>query len=451
MPGAAGRVNVSDARSRIAELQPLRDRIVRSPQPSIATESPICEPSAIIVHGRDDVIISVRIPAALMALAVLYSPAAAQPLAATAEQQAAIETHPHVRQLTTFGSRPDWSPDGKRLLFVSKEYGDVYEIELATGNIRPITIHFPHKGFFRAYYLANGDFLLTGARDFSIAAPAYSRHYDSEMWVLKADLSGPPVPLDARNSEGVAVSRREMRIAFAEPQGERPPVKPDAELFSGDMRKGTPPKIYSAQIVYENGVPRLAERLLLLDCGDRASPVARVFAAQGLTCGSIEPQNFVPPSDAALVGMVISIPSDPARPIGFADIRITPFRLDISDGTLVPLADPGQYFEPEGIFPDGSHVLVEHDDGPLSFERLGTLDLWKLALDGSGRKVPVTRFNALHPELKSNQGVISPDGRWMAFGVSTAAIERRVAGQGTGLFLFDLAAAGLAEPPADAD
>jgi hypothetical protein len=27
---------------------------------------------------------------------------------------------PYITQLTAFGERPDWSPDGKRLLFLSK-------------------------------------------------------------------------------------------------------------------------------------------------------------------------------------------------------------------------------------------------------------------------------------------------------------------------------------------
>jgi hypothetical protein len=54
----------------------------------------------------------------------------------------------------------------------------------------------------------------------------------------------------------------------------------------------------------------------------------------------------------------------------------------------------------------------------------------------------VTRFNSIDPQLKSNQGVISPDGRWMVFGVSTAAVEKKVPGQGMGLFLMDMEAAG---------
>lgn len=37
---------------------------------------------------------------------------------------------PHIRRLTHFGERADWSHDGQRVLFVEKSFGDVYEIDL---------------------------------------------------------------------------------------------------------------------------------------------------------------------------------------------------------------------------------------------------------------------------------------------------------------------------------
>ena len=39
---------------------------------------------------------------------------------------------PHIKRITRFGERADFSHDGKKILFVEKTYGDVYEIELAT-------------------------------------------------------------------------------------------------------------------------------------------------------------------------------------------------------------------------------------------------------------------------------------------------------------------------------
>jgi hypothetical protein len=43
----------------------------------------------------------------------------------------------YIKRLNYFGERPEWSHDGKKVLFVSRTFGDVYEIEVATGKIEP--------------------------------------------------------------------------------------------------------------------------------------------------------------------------------------------------------------------------------------------------------------------------------------------------------------------------
>src|SRR5438034_2369912 len=64
---------------------------------------------------------------------------------------------PHITQVTWFGERADWSHDGRKILFVSKTFGDALEMDLATKAIRNLTAHYPHCGYTRALYLANGD------------------------------------------------------------------------------------------------------------------------------------------------------------------------------------------------------------------------------------------------------------------------------------------------------
>src|SRR5438132_151629 len=67
---------------------------------------------------------------------------------------------PHITQVTWFGERADWSLDGKRILFLAKTFGHVYELELSTKIIRAMTHHYPHYGYTRALYLADGNILL---------------------------------------------------------------------------------------------------------------------------------------------------------------------------------------------------------------------------------------------------------------------------------------------------
>jgi hypothetical protein len=77
---------------------------------------------------------------------------------------------PHVRLVTDVGMRPDWSPDGTALLYLDRApVGDVWRIDVATGETGLLTGHFAHRGFTRAQYLKNGDVLLCGST--SRAAP----------------------------------------------------------------------------------------------------------------------------------------------------------------------------------------------------------------------------------------------------------------------------------------
>jgi hypothetical protein len=41
---------------------------------------------------------------------------------------------PYIQQLTHFGERADWSHDGKKILFLTKMFGDAMELDLATGH-----------------------------------------------------------------------------------------------------------------------------------------------------------------------------------------------------------------------------------------------------------------------------------------------------------------------------
>jgi len=293
----------------------------------------------------------------------------------------------YIRQVTHFGQRADFSHDGKRILFLEKTFGDVYEVELGTKIIRPMTHRYYHEGYTRALYLANGDILLSGARKFDANDPQASRsEKNAELWILKKDLSGPPVPLGEKCSEGPAVSRRNMRIAWT--QGGA---------------------FYMADIVYENGKPGLANRKKILDKRDLPFETG------------LETQNFRPPDEKELIFSAY----------GYQGTEV--MGLDIETGKVVNYSQaPNQYDEPEGIFPDGKHTLVECD----KHNRKGTqyIDIYKLALDGSARTERVTLFSN-YAGYKASNPVVSDDGRYMAF---QFAKRGDMAGVGRGILVFDL-------------
>jgi len=292
----------------------------------------------------------------------------------------------YIKQVTHFGQRADFSHDGKRILFLERTFGDVYEVELETGIIRPMTHRYFHEGYTRALYLANGDILLSGARQFDANDPWVSRsEKNAELWVLKKDLSGPPVALGEKCSEGPAVSRRSMRIAWT--QGGA---------------------FYMADIAYKDSKPRLTNRKKILDKRDLPFETG------------LETQNFRPPDEKELIFSAY----------GYQGTEV--MGLDIETGNVVNYSQaPDQYDEPEGIFPDGKYTLVECD----KHNRKGTqyIDIYKLALDGSARIERVTLFSN-YAGYKASNPVVSDDGRYMAFQV---AKRGDMAGVGRGILIFD--------------
>ena len=293
----------------------------------------------------------------------------------------------HIRRVTHFGQRADWSHDGRRILFIEKTFGDVYEAQLETKIIRPVTHHYFHEGYTRALYLSNGDILLSGARQFDAKNPWPSRNEkNAELWVLKRDLSSAPVPLGEKCSEGPTVSRKHMRIAWT--QGGA---------------------FYMADIVYENGAAKLANKKKILDKQDLPFKTG------------LETQNFRPPDEKELIFSAY----------GYQGTEVA--GLDIETGKVVNYSKaPNQYDEPEGIFPDGKHTLVECDKHDTKGSQ--HIDVYKLALDGSGKTERLTFFGD-YPGYKASNPVVSDDGRYMAF---QFAKRGDPAGVGRGILIFDL-------------
>jgi hypothetical protein len=296
------------------------------------------------------------------------------------------ELPPWIERITHFGQRADFSHDGKRILFLEKTFGDVYEVEIETKKIRPLTHHYFHEGYTRALYLSNGDILLSGARKFNSEDPWPSREKYAELWVLKHDLSEPPIPLGELCFEGPAVSRKRMHIAWT---------------------LGV--SFFEADIVYEQGIPKLINKTEI--------PYDVKMLPKGY---EVETQNFRPPDEKELIFSV------------YVDYVAEVMGVDIESGTVINYTNtPPQYDEPEGIFPGGQHILVESDKHNLKGPDY--IDIYKLALDGSGKMDRITNF-VDYPGYEATNPVLSDDGRFMAFQV---AKKGDAAGVGHGILLYD--------------
>jgi hypothetical protein len=346
--------------------------------------------------------VTTRIRALLVQLSVgaLLLDVSAAVAAETVPSNPAENLPSHTRRLTWFGERADWSHDGTRILFLEKTFGDVFEVEVATGRILPLTNTFPHHGFTRALYLSNGDILLSGPEKLDPKNPGDART-QCFLSVLPRGGGRPPVPLGTKCSEGPTPSRRRLHIAWTQNSAQYPD-----ELPRGASR------IVEADLIYENGSPRLANQRVALESRDLP-----------FTC-NLECQNFVPPEERTLTFSAYNYQGGEA------------FLLDLASGKATNLTNNAElYEEPEGTFPDGKFTLVETDRQRPGGWR--NIDLWKLALDGSGAMQRLTFFNDVDG-YKASNGVVSDDGRWLAFQLARSVDE---AGVGYGIFVMDLTTA----------
>jgi len=312
---------------------------------------------------------------------------------------------PHITQVIWFGERADWSHDGKKILFLSKTFGDALEIDLQTKRIRNLTAHYPHPGYTRALYLANGDILLSGPEAFDPKRVGEAR-VQCCLSVLDKSLSKPAQPLGTKCSEGPAVSRKRMHIAWTHVAAEYPD-----EMPAGSSR------IQEADIVYEDGPPKLANRWLIIDSRDLA-----------FKC-TMESQNYRPPDEKELTFSAYGHQGTDVCGVDLVSKKVVNYS-----------NSPGQYDEPEGIYPDGQFTLVECDKQNLKGS--GNVDLWKLKLDGSGQYERLTYFSD-YPGYKASNPVVSDDGKFIAFQM---AKSREAAGVGHGLFVYEIEKAKKSQP-----
>lgn len=315
----------------------------------------------------------------------------------------------HIKRITGFGERPQFSLDGKKVMFLGTVLGDVYEYDLASGYIRTLTGHFRHYGFTRAFYMSNGDILLCGPTasfDRKDADAREEARRKSMMFVLDKSLTKPPVSLGELASEGPAVSRRSMKVAWTHRWQQHP-----ERLQEGESQ------IFVGEIAYEGGTPRIVNKKLVAD--SRQWKEHKTW--------SFETQDFIPPEEKSITLAVYLMDGT---------TNTDAFRLDLESGKLSNLTKaPEWYDEPEGIFQDGKYTLVE--SAPSRGKPWVMVDMYKVPLDGSGRKQRLTYFNEWKGYAADN-AVVSDDGRWMAFQMGRRGAE---SGEGFGIFLFNLAAA----------
>ena len=322
--------------------------------------------------------------------------------------------------------RPDWSPDGTRLVLLDAPIGDVWEHDLATGATRNLTGTALPAGVLRAHHLSNGDLLLCALTERSPGEPESDR-FNGQLFLLQRPLgTRAPARLGEGCWEGVAVSKQpgSTRIAWNQSTIDFTAV-PEVfvEALAGESI------VFTGRIAYDgNGAPTIAERKAVLDKRDVSPDTPAVEAQDFRTL-----QDGDPDPDDELIFSAYFHRGGQAMGV------------NLDTGAVTDYAPTSPYYEEaEGVDPAGRYVLVERDLTVTLFP--GMLDIWRLPLDGSGTFERLTTFDH-YAGYGANNPVVSPDGTRVAFGLKIEGEE----GESDGILLMDLAdvpSSPAATPPA---
>ncbi|MGH9547423.1 MAG: TolB family protein [Terriglobales bacterium] len=303
---------------------------------------------------------------------------------------------PNIEVLTHFGERADISPDNQRVAFMAKSFGDAMVVDLKSRIIQCLTCNVPGAAFLRVMHLVTGDYILIGPDHFENVHTSRTR--DNELWFLSKARGAKPIKLGQKMSEGAAISKKTLKIAFSQVAAQSPDLAPEASrLVVADLDLSGVPRLVNQKTVYES-----KDRSCVIEAQDFYDNDTKMT----FTC-------YEPEGHSSVMG------------------------IDLKTGQVTNFSTaPGSYNEVEGIFPDGLYAAVEAD---RQCEQLGgargsgNIDLWKLRLDGTGKDFTRLTFFNDYEGGKASNPVISTDGRFMAF---QSAKTDDPAGVGYGILIY---------------
>jgi len=328
------------------------------------------------------------------------------PFAAPSKAQDPLDNlPPGVRVITSFGERAVFSPDGSKVAFIERAYGDAFELDLKTGAMRNLTAHLPNPGFLRVHYMADGSFLLLGPRSIG-ANKEETRAAHIEMWWMDAKAQGQAFPLGQTVFEGLAASPASNRVAWQV-------VDPRVGVVSPRMPLKV--SLMVGEVVVDKGRPRL----------EQVRPVVSRDARECL----LEAQDWFD-GDRKLTSTCYvmdhsGIPG--AKPVAQSQVYV----VDVASGAMEHVPTPlDLYAEAEGIFPGGRHTTTECGN-----DQAKGLDVCVLELKAKDPGYWRITFAQDYGNYRFSNPQVSRDGRKMAFQIGLAAEE---AGSGRGILVMDL-------------
>jgi hypothetical protein len=343
-----------------------------------------------------------RLAGSLVALTLSWTSALGMPLAPRGASAIEAIDYLHapfeIQRVLAWGDRPNWAPDGNRLVFTEfdTEDGPAYEMDLDTGQVRCLTCHWGPKGLVtRIYHLPDSSFLIEAGRDLENSSSeegggSGAGLLTTELYWMPASAATPPQPLEVHASGEVAISPR---------------IRPNGGFLMAWSSLTTLGRLTTGELLHDGSRASVTKR--------RTIPM-QPLQADGPLGGYGETYDFVR-HDAALTFWGFAPPLDGEM-----------FEVDLTTGAARHVYEDPSHNETH-LFPGERFGLEESNrasdpDGPvrgvsglIAFAPAfgGPFDLFVVALDGSNAVRRLTHVSNIGGQ--ANQSVPAPDGRRVAF------------------------------------
>jgi Tol biopolymer transport system component len=324
----------------------------------------------------------------------------------------------NMERLTTFGWRPSLSHDGRSVVFVNKEFGDVFTMDLVTRQLYCLTDNicpdFPeHDAFIRAYHLPNDDYLLVGINEWpepdpdnSMGIYSRARHEECRMYYLSKEPDSLPIPFGPKFYEGVAIGQKEMKVGYVLNWWSTPSLPEGrSQLYMADLDiSGLEPKLVNPSLLMETDFPPDG-RLAAVDFYENDSKM------------SVISYDYAPQSAATALSIDVNTKK-------VTDMSKAPATMD----------------EPAAMYPDNEYMLIRstrhtHLEGVMPEEvSLSEVDLYKLKLDGTGKNCQRLTHISDYYSYKAHNAAIAKDGTFMVFQVSAGGDHGLMTSRGLVLY-----------------
>lgn len=365
---------------------------------------------------------------AMASILCATAPALAGPAAPSKAGAIDYLTAPYrAERILDWGDRPNWSPDGRRIVFTKDDLhdGPAYEIDVRTRKVRCITCQFGKTQFVtRIFYLPDNSFLIEAAPGMAGGSGGAADAGRTELFWMSKSLAR-PVPLGTGAMGDIAIARKSNADGSVNISWSRPKDK-GLQLAMGRLtHDGRTARIEDVQGLYnyQPGQP-----------GDTSFPEAYEFIDGGraVMFWTIEPattDNEMYKVDIAtkVVSKVYATPAHNETHL-FPDER---YGLEESNF----LSDPdGPYRGVSALGKSGVEMILRMKGIPNASELAAAnsdkgFDIYVVSMDGKSRR-PLTRIS--QSGAQAHQSIVSPDGRQIAYAIKD---DKGGSGHDAGLYI----------------